>query len=162
MKDPTLKGFTLIELVVVVGIISVITGFGVAGYNRFNDKKKVEQAAKELVSNLRFLQSNAISGIKNFRGVSCAAGLTLDGWYADIDKNEYYLKCSNGNVIPASGSRPKLAEGANISSSPGSVKFNPIYGDTDYDGDLEIKVEITGNPNTEIVRVSKNGNISID
>ena len=153
-------GFTLVELLVVVGIISVVTGFGVASYNRFNDKQKVEQAAKELVSNLRFLQSNAISGIKSFGSGSCTVGTTLDGWYADITNNKYYLKCSNGSEIPASAGRLPLAEGADISSSPGLVKFNPVYGDTDLEVDLPIKVEMAGNEKT--VTVSKNGNISID
>ena len=159
-------GFSFIELLVVVGMVGLATGIGVAAYNNFNDQQKVEQAAKELASNLRFLQSNAISGIKSFGTESCGANENLDGWYADITNNKYYLMCSNGDEIPASDDRLPLVEGADISSSPGLVRFNPVYGDTDLrDTDLSdvllpITVTISGKEKT--VNVFPNGNVSIE
>jgi len=155
-------GFTFIELLVVVGMVGLATGIGVAAYNNFGDKQKAEQAAKELVSNLRYLQSNAVSGVKSFRGESCADGLSLDGWYASFAENEYYLKCSDGSEIPAVDSeRPVLAEGADFTSTVNLVKFNPVYGDTeDLDDVLPITVTISGKE--KIVKISPNGNVSIE
>ena len=157
-------GFTFIELLVVIGMVGLLTGIGVAAYNNFGNKQKAEQAAKELVSNLRFLQSNAISGVKSFRTESCDDGLSLDGWYADFQNNKYYLKCSDGSEIPAANpDRLVLAEGADFTSTVNLVKFNPVYGDTDLDeedGVLLITVTISGKEKT--VNISPNGNVSIE
>jgi len=42
------RGFTFIELLVVVSIILLTTGMGIANFVRYQDKKEVEEAAKQV------------------------------------------------------------------------------------------------------------------
>lgn len=69
------KGFTLIEILVVVVIMGLTVGGGIAAYNKLNDRQMVLQGAKNVVSQLRLAQKRADAGEKPFS--SC---LQLDGY----------------------------------------------------------------------------------
>jgi len=56
------RGFTFIELIVVIGIILVITGVVVVNYNSYNDRQRVVQSIANLKSDLRFAQTQAQGG----------------------------------------------------------------------------------------------------
>src|SRR4030042_4247797 len=93
-------GFTLIEILVAVTIILLLTSIGVASYNRFNDKRKVEKITKELETNLRYIQGKATSNEKDCTAAVCdcsGANYVLTGWYADFTNllaPTYYGDCS--------------------------------------------------------------------
>lgn len=54
-----IKGFTLIELMVVVGIIIVLSGLALAGYYRFTQKQEADSEARNFVTIMRKVQSMA-------------------------------------------------------------------------------------------------------
>ena len=58
------SGFTLIELVLVFGIIFTVTGLSFAGFQDISKVQFLKDAALELKSNLRYAQNLAISGVK--------------------------------------------------------------------------------------------------
>jgi type II secretory pathway pseudopilin PulG len=58
----TSLGFSLIELVVVIGILILITGGGIASLISFNEKQQVLNGSKELQSYLRTAQTLARVG----------------------------------------------------------------------------------------------------
>ncbi|PWU22888.1 hypothetical protein C5B42_04870 [Candidatus Cerribacteria bacterium 'Amazon FNV 2010 28 9'] len=57
-------GYTLIELVVVIGIIALLVGGSVAGYSTLNNRQLVLTSGKEVESVMRTAQQRAISGEK--------------------------------------------------------------------------------------------------
>ena len=59
MKKPA---FTLIEMLVVIAIVVLTSGFGFVSYFRLHDRQRVENAAKEVVTYLRGIQSKARNG----------------------------------------------------------------------------------------------------
>jgi len=59
------RGFSLVELLVVLAIMGILATIGLARYNNFNARQQVKNAALELKSNLRKYQTYAISGQKN-------------------------------------------------------------------------------------------------
>ena len=63
-----LRGFTLIEMAVAVGISLVIIGGVLSNYNNYNDTQKVKQGAQTLKNNLRFAQGLAFAGKKPTSG----------------------------------------------------------------------------------------------
>jgi prepilin-type N-terminal cleavage/methylation domain-containing protein len=63
-SKPLNSGFTLIELMISVLIISLLVGGGIAAYNDFNDKQKVIAAGKEYSIILRSAQKRIKSGEK--------------------------------------------------------------------------------------------------
>lgn len=56
------QGFTLIEMMVVVTIMGLLVGGGVAAYTRFNERQEITQGVTKFVSDLRGVQKRADVG----------------------------------------------------------------------------------------------------
>lgn len=59
---PCLKrplGFTIVEILVVLGVAAVFISVGIASYRDFNRRQSVEQAAEKIASDLRLAQNLA-------------------------------------------------------------------------------------------------------
>jgi type II secretory pathway pseudopilin PulG len=93
-----MKGFTLIEVVVSVSITLLVTGLIIANYNSYNDIQTLKQAALTLKNNLRFIQSEAISGEKPANGCTELLGWTIT--FIDASSYRYQPSCSDGLVDP--------------------------------------------------------------
>ncbi len=63
-RRPTQTGFTLIELMVTIGLFMLAIGGVLANYNGFHTRQKVKQAALTFKEQLRFAQSDAVTGKK--------------------------------------------------------------------------------------------------
>ena len=66
------KGFSLIELLIVVTITLVIFSFGIASFNQFNKRERLRQAGLTLKSSLRYAQSKALSADKPNSNEECS------------------------------------------------------------------------------------------
>jgi len=100
------NGLTLIELIVVMAIIALLSGGGLAAYTSFNQSQTLKAAAENVKNNLRLVQSRALSQEKPATG--CAV---LDGFRVDISvgtANYSYLALCNGD-IPLETSRQSLS-----------------------------------------------------
>ena len=71
-------GYSLIEVLVAVTIISVLTGSSLVGYNRFQGRQGLKSAGEQLVSDLRLTQQKALSGQKPSGW--CQGASSLTGW----------------------------------------------------------------------------------
>lgn len=61
-KQKTNKGFTLIEIILTVGLLAIVTGIGLYYSQGTQIRNDIYAQAKYLTSNLRLAQSNASSG----------------------------------------------------------------------------------------------------
>ncbi len=156
------KGFTLIELLIVVMTIGIITLFGVASYSSFNERQKVEQAAREVLINLRMVQSNSVNGKKE----GCVNNI-LDGWCVNIN-NEYYDKCGlvKGSFHPLLDSKWK--NDVILSSFTKEFCFRPVYGDPFDPNDVNNPINITmtvlsknDNNIKKVITINQTGVISL-
>lgn len=57
-----ISAFTLIELVIVIGIIAIFSGMSLASYVTFNDQKKLEQEAKKFSDVLELARKKTSAG----------------------------------------------------------------------------------------------------
>lgn len=64
------KGYTLIELLVGISIVSIIFGIGFAGYRDFSRRQALTGVSKQFKADLRLIQQLALTGQKP-TGVSC-------------------------------------------------------------------------------------------
>lgn len=55
------RGFTLIELAVVVVILGLVVGFGVPGYLRFNETLQLKGAAQSIAGQIQLARQKAIA-----------------------------------------------------------------------------------------------------
>jgi prepilin-type N-terminal cleavage/methylation domain-containing protein len=61
-KINNITGFTLIELLIVISIIMLVTGGGIAGFVSFNDRQQVQTSVREIQTLMRSAQIKARSG----------------------------------------------------------------------------------------------------
>src|SRR3989344_9089026 len=81
------RGFTIIELLVVISLLGITTTLVSAAYLSFERRARVKSAALDLKSNLRLAQNKALSGDKGVPGTSesCPASDKLVGWFVRMD-----------------------------------------------------------------------------
>ena len=106
------KGFTLLELLVVVAILVLVFGLSIASFNTFNRRERLKQAALNFKSVLRLAQTRAISVDKPTNGCTTFVGLWVE--FTETSYSTRY-ECSEGLV----GS-PETA------ALPGGVSFAKI------------------------------------
>jgi prepilin-type N-terminal cleavage/methylation domain-containing protein len=90
----TEKGFTLIELMVVLSITAVLGTLGIAGFTTYNQIQVLQAATSDVVSVLNLAKSRSQSQIKP--SALCSSSGSLDGYKVEIltPKNyTLFLRC---------------------------------------------------------------------
>ena len=146
-------GFTLLELLITISIITLLFTIGIASYQNFNRTQIVNQTVKELKENLRLVQSKALSGEKTS---ACGAN-TLIGWQINFtDSNTYKIQVlcsatpSDVKTIDLTGDLVKTA-------GPNTVLFRVLARGVDGSGEIIIKG--FGSTKVASVTVSNTGEI---
>lgn len=76
------KGFTLLELIIVVALLSSLSIAGVVAYRDYNQRQSLQVAADDLAQVIKLAKSRAISQIQPS---DCSiGGLSLDGYRINI------------------------------------------------------------------------------
>lgn len=115
------SGFTLIELLIAISIIGIIFTIGLAGYNQFNRRQILVQAANELKNNLRLTQSKALAGEKPTGcGITPLSGHKLE-----------FIGTQNYKIVAVCGSdidvKTGLTLGPNVTKTgPSSILFKVL------------------------------------
>lgn len=144
------QGFSIIELLVVGGIILMLTGFIVVNYNNFNTVERLRQYGRNLRVDLRFVQNRASSGLKP------AGCTTLQGYQVSFtaDTYTYQALCSNG--LQGSAKVVTLRDGIVFNPVPGSIVFNVLNGTVREDR----TIVLTSFGRSYQIQVSRSGDIN--
>lgn len=105
------KGFTLIELMIVITLFGLATAMVTASYLTFERKERVRGVAQALKNNIRLVANRAHSGDKGFdKNDKCDTnrGHTLLGWYVSISTGMDTYSIA-GNCL-REGNEEKFAE----------------------------------------------------
>ncbi len=81
------QGFTLIELIVSISIVTLVSSIFLANFHKYGNKGNVDMLAQKIASDIRMIQSYAF-GLKKFNGSSPSGG-----WGIHFDKanNDQYI-----------------------------------------------------------------------
>lgn len=146
------SGFTFIELLIVMVIVSVVSGLIITSYNKYNEKQTVRQASLTVKNYLRLTQMKAISADKP---TLCDELQSYTFSYISGASPTYKLtaNCVNGDYDV--GDVMKLPKGVNFSES-NSVKFKTLS-----EGVANNRtVTVSGFGNSYSISVDKGGSIT--
>lgn len=93
LNNREVKGFTLIELMVVVGVMSILLAVGLPSLRDTINRVTTNNQAKALAASLNFARSEAVKHRTNVTvcgstsGTDCAAASWSDGWIVFVDSN---------------------------------------------------------------------------
>ncbi len=157
-----LAGFTFIELLIVVMIISAFSGLSLAYYNNFNKASKLDTEANKFLQTLELAKKKATA--RDIEGYddcnySIDPANTFDGYQIVLTANGYDLKIvCNGTASPIySYSYPKNSSGQSlVKTSPqsGTIQFNPTPGDVTFSSlSLPIQFENSVGTTTKCPRI---------
>lgn len=139
------RGFTFVEMILVVALISIVTGMSVVFYSRFINQNAVLNTVDQLVGELHKAQIYAMSGKQNSNwGVNYASQtITLYSGTSYVARNTAFDEKFNVNgTVSVSG----LSD-LNFARVTGIPTVSPT-------------ITISGGNNTKTVTVSSQGGIS--
>lgn len=109
------RGFSLIELLLVVSIIMAISAAGIAGYRNFGKHVELSSTREIITADLRQAQSKAMAG---------EGGVKWGAHFVNNDASQYYELFSTGTVYGG----PSAIVYATTSLAGGVVFSDPLPG----------------------------------
>ncbi len=179
-------GFTLIEILITTIIIVVFSGASVAGYNYFNEQRKLDQAVKKFIENVETLKKNAIVGYKPPSAGGC--GVWKGDFRIEVTRSTSLYRLGGAGtsnpvcILPLTGTDTNFYNDAmiifsaindNTTYSIGSFDFlafgsgikanvpSPDYAPLDANGGFSITLKNVVTNITKTVQVSRSGTITI-
>jgi len=108
MKVKLLPGFTLVELLVAISLVGILSGIGITSFINFRQNQIVNQAASQIVQDLRLTQSMALNGQKP---TGCSQ---LQGYFFKLDLSgrtyKIYAECTGGCPSGCSEGNPAKSD----------------------------------------------------
>lgn len=159
------RGFSLIELLIVISIIGILAALIVPAFNTFNRRQSVRQAAKQLKADLRLTQNRAVSSIDNS---AWGMRFTINGTAYQFSKFENTTNPNVWTEVLGSAKDRPLPNGISISvvPTPNPIVFERLTGiptgapGTPIGAAASISVAwASGSSITETVTISTEGNI---
>ena len=140
MKQAT--GFTVIELLIAVGILGILSSIAIPSYNAWLPKTRVNSAARELFTELQLAKMKAISEnndyVITFDGANntdriyddddndfATAGAEWEELVKAVDIDNRHPGISYGYVSGESPSGSVITKAVTFSGSPRRVAFSP-------------------------------------
>ena len=152
------KGFTLIELMVVLSVTAVLGTLGIAGFTTYNQIQVLQSATSDVVTILNLAKSRAQSQIKP--SALCSSSGNLEGYKVEIlaPKNyTLYLRCSGNDTLVSEEAKTLSGD---LSFDASRSFFFPIQ-----TGGVQVQGTITithsGNRRSKTVTVNSLGGVGI-
>jgi len=123
------KSFTLIELIIIVGIVAVLSGIFLGYYNNFSEEKKLDEGVKKLIDVLNLARTKSLAADLSPQ-TTCT---NFAGYKIEFIGNTYDLIfCCNSSCT--GGGRIKIQSYGLPSSvsflSSSTISFKPLSGET--------------------------------
>jgi prepilin-type N-terminal cleavage/methylation domain-containing protein len=184
LEIPAVKqaGFTLIEIIIAITIISLISALIVPNLRNFNQNQQLEEVATDLVQALNQTQSNAMSRI------ACPNNFPTTEWRIKISPTGYQQTAVCTDITGATSPAPQVFPVQNFNPpaismtsstcseqlfgdtieiiySGNSIAFNCINGATTLPLTTDLEIKLTDSNNTQIhwlIQINKSGLITKD
>lgn len=133
IKNKT-KGFTLVELMVVIVVMIVLTGIGAASLNQINNTQELDGLKNELMNNLSLARNMAktnqlpvdATGSLKYVSVVMSSGTNITVNAVTADNNEYVYFSKENKSISTNSSFGFSIENGRLTDSNGVLVSSPL------------------------------------
>jgi len=129
------KGFTLIELMVVIAVVAIITSFALPSYRTLIEKRQVTSGAEQIGA---FLSSAQMESVKHNQFVGVNYQLLADGWCfgmrADDTVAAATCDCSPG-ITDATAASACVVDGAFRIFNSSTLNYDDVMSSVSIGGD---------------------------
>lgn len=90
-----INGFTIIEIIVVIAVITLLMGLSYTGYASFSHRQKLISAGQTLKNTLRDIQSRNFNNEVDCSVCNCTdpTANILEGWTVDLATRTFFGRC---------------------------------------------------------------------
>lgn len=154
------KGFTLIELMVVLSVTAVLGTLGIAGFTTYNQVQILQASSSDVASILNLAKSRAQSQVKP--SSLCSSSATLEGYKVEVLTPQSYTLYVRCNELGSSVDK-KVNEEARILPSGLSFTSNVSFFFPVQTGGVQTagQIIISGYGRSKTVTVNSLGGVSI-
>lgn len=143
-----MRGFTLIELILVIAIISALAVLSVPVLGNFSGRTQIDSTTNEIVSALRFAEQKAMA-VEND---------SQFGVYFDDANNKFYLfRGTSYTDFPSERIEYVYSDSITVTQSfvDNDVDFNKLYGTTSDTGNITVTNNIGGSRTVNVSALGK-------
>jgi type IV fimbrial biogenesis protein FimT len=149
------RGFTLIELMIVIAIMAIMAAIAAPNYQAFMAQRRLNGAARQIMSDLMNARMQAVS-----QNNKVIVSLTSDHQYQivrDLNNNQ---TVDTGDTGPSRDIHPDYYD---VTFSLDSSGYNPVFNTngTAVNGIITLTGSVVSNPNLYI-KIATGGRIKID
>lgn len=168
-------GFSLIELLITIAIVTIVTGIAITRYASFNSTVLLNSQAYEIATDIRLVQSYAVSAsgvLGNYRAPFGIAFATNAGSYTlfqDLNNDAQPSEGETVEVVPIGSSfiLSEICRGNDCDLSSLYIlfqrpNFNPFfYSDTGSGNDIVLRIASDDETASTTVLVNQAGYVSV-
>lgn len=153
-------GYTFIEVLVGITIVTLIFSFGYVGFRDFARRQTITSAVRNLKGELRLAQEQSLAG-KKPEDVNCDSPNTLQGYYFRITSPTTYeveALCTGGVVDVKQG---EISSTLSLSTpTPNPILFKVLGQGTNINsGSATITITLTASGESQDITISETGEI---
>ena len=153
-----MKGYTFVEILVVLLIMTIFLGVGVVSFRGFERRQEVEAGAREIISNLRLAQNEASAGVKPAGCVGELKGHRFRAISGSPSGYQVHAVCDNAVLVKESF----LAGSVSLTETGGDILFNTLAQGVDLTGSGRILITSSSENRCVGITVTEEGEIRSD
>ena len=148
-------GFTMLELLIVIGITAVLAGVGISSYVNQQRAKLLDSTAQEIVGYFRYVQQKSMAQEQSLQW-----GVHFDNPSSGSDFYALYTGTTYSSPIETKYLPTGIEFQTPSSNSSSSISFNKLTGSNASSAEQEIITRLTSNQVARVIRVTSNGLIT--